>query len=179
MAKRKIATIENSGRVAKIYRDAEFNEYSVRFVIDGVEQKDADYFTSDKQDAIDTANAWATPEVKAPMSNEAAKAYFQNSIEVATRRIAELEAIEHTDGYIVIVGDNIRLPMDEVQCKWCHVENASIYWHIEDARRFAARIVNGNNEKGQVVKKVDQIAWEISEQRQLIENLNKWISEVK
>lgn len=97
----------------------------------------------------------------------------------AQKRITELEAIDTTDGYIVVVGDNIRLPMNEVQGKWCRVEDASIFWYREDAQRFAGRIVNGNGEKGQVVKKVDQIAWEINEQRQLIANVQEWIAQAK
>jgi hypothetical protein len=105
------------------------------------------------------------------MNKEAAQAYFADAIKQAEARIAELEAIDTTDGYIVVVGDKIRLPMDEVQGKWCRVENASIFWYREDAQRFAGRIVNGNGEAGQVVKKIDQIAWEISEQNKLIESL--------
>lgn len=89
----------------------------------------------------------------------------------AQARVVELEAIETTDGFIVVVGDNIRLPLDEVQGKWCKVENASLFWYKEDAQRFASRVVNGNNEVGQVVKKIDQIKWEIEEQQKLIDNL--------
>lgn len=89
----------------------------------------------------------------------------------AKARIAELEAIEHTDGFIVVIGDSIRLPMNETQGKWTNVEKASIFWYREDAQRFAGRIVNGNNEVGQVVKKIDQIKWEIEEQQKLIESM--------
>jgi hypothetical protein len=99
------------------------------------------------------------------------EAWKAQAIADAQARIAELEAIDTTEGYIVVVGDNIRLPMDEVQGKWCRVERASIFWYREDAQRFAGRIVNGNGEAGQVVKKIDQIAWEISEQNKLIESL--------
>ena len=93
------------------------------------------------------------------------------AIKDAEQRIAELKAIDTTDGFIVVVGDNIRLPLDEVQGKWCKVERASIFWYREDAQRFAGRVVNGNNEVGKVVKKIDQIAWEIEEQQKLIESL--------
>lgn len=41
-----------------IYRDAEWDEYRVRFYINGKHQKDADYHTTDKQDAYDTAAAY-------------------------------------------------------------------------------------------------------------------------
>ena len=105
------------------------------------------------------------------MTAQAAKIFLTDGIKSSKARIAELKAIEHTDGYIVIVGESARLPMDEVQARWCRVEHASIYWHAEDARYFAAKIVNGHGESGQVVKKVDQIAWEISEQEKLITDL--------
>lgn len=99
------------------------------------------------------------------------EAWKDQAIKDAEKRIAELKAIDTTDGFIVVVGDNIRLPLDEVQGKWCRVERASIFWHREDAQRFAGRVVNGNNEVGVVVKKIDQIAWEIEEQQKLIESL--------
>jgi hypothetical protein len=43
---------------ARVYRDVENNEYRVKFYVNGVHQKDADYFTDDKQDAFNTADAW-------------------------------------------------------------------------------------------------------------------------
>lgn len=42
-------------RCAKVYRDAEWNEYRVKFFTNGFHQSRADYHTDDKQDAIDTA----------------------------------------------------------------------------------------------------------------------------
>lgn len=95
-------------------------------------------------------------------------------IKSSEERIVELEAIEHLDGFIVVVGDNIRLPIDEVKGSWCRVEKASIFWYREDAQRLAGRIRNGNNEVGQVVKKIDQIKWEIEEQKKLIESLKNF-----
>lgn len=58
MAIRKIQTITgNNGDFANIYRDSDYQEYVVRFhfaqPIGYV--KEADYFTNDKADAIDTA----------------------------------------------------------------------------------------------------------------------------
>lgn len=35
-----------------------YNEYKVRFLLNGVYQKNADYFTECKQDAESTFNAW-------------------------------------------------------------------------------------------------------------------------
>ena len=58
MAKRKIETYEKDGKVAKVYRNADFDEYEVRFSVKGEDLPDADYFTNDKQDAIDTAVSW-------------------------------------------------------------------------------------------------------------------------
>jgi hypothetical protein len=52
------------GAVAKVYRDAEWNEYRVRFYFDGLLNEDADYFTSDKQDAIGSADYFATGSTK-------------------------------------------------------------------------------------------------------------------
>lgn len=121
----------------------------------------------------------AHKEYKAMQTQSPAVAQFTKAMQDAQKRIAELEAIDTTDGYIVVVGDNIRLPMNEVQGKWCRVEDASIFWYREDAQRFAGRIVNGNGEAGQVVKKIDQIKWEISEQRQLIANVQEWIAQAK
>ncbi|UOL48591.1 hypothetical protein QGX12_gp053 [Pseudomonas phage Kremar] len=113
----------------------------------------------------------AHQEFKAMKEANPVEAWKDQAIKDAEKRIAELKAIDTTDGFIVVVGDNIRLPLDEVQGKWCRVERASIFWHREDAQRFAGRVVNGNNEVGVVVKKIDQIAWEIEEQQKLIESL--------
>lgn len=99
------------------------------------------------------------------------EAWKAEAINVAEKRITELKSIENKDGFIVVVGDSIRLPLEEVQGSWCKVERASIFWHREDAQRFAGRVRNGSNEVGMVAKKIDQIEWEISEQQKLIESL--------
>lgn len=44
--------------VAKVYRDAENNEYVVKFYVDEIHQAYADYFTDDKQDAANSADRW-------------------------------------------------------------------------------------------------------------------------
>lgn len=111
--------------------------------------------------------------------NQSAIALFTKTMQDAEKRIVALEAIDTIDGYIVVVGDTIRLPMDEVQGKWTTVEKASIFWYREDAQRFAGRIVNGNGEAGKVVKKIDQIKWEIEEQHKLISNIKEWMQEAK
>lgn len=42
----------------KVYRDTDWNEFVVRFFENGIHQLDADYYTDDKDDAIDTAGRW-------------------------------------------------------------------------------------------------------------------------
>lgn len=60
MARKKIhtATSFNGDKEAKVYRDSEWNEYRVCFYHHGVKITDGDYHTSDKEDAIDSANFW-------------------------------------------------------------------------------------------------------------------------
>lgn len=43
-----------------IYKDKDYSEYRVIFIRDGAHQVKADYHTTDKQDAIDTAAAFLT-----------------------------------------------------------------------------------------------------------------------
>ena len=57
MTLRLINTIEADNSTAKVYRDSDWNEYRVKFFIDGVHQVDADYHTDDKADAISTAES--------------------------------------------------------------------------------------------------------------------------
>ena len=54
---RLISTINRSlGFKAKIYYNSEYSEYKVLFFNeDGIKLPDSDYFTDDKQDALDTA----------------------------------------------------------------------------------------------------------------------------
>lgn len=47
----------------RVVRDSEWNEYIVKYYIDGKEQIEWSYHTDDKQDAIDTANSWFKPTV--------------------------------------------------------------------------------------------------------------------
>lgn len=56
---RLIHTVEIDVKLAKVYRDSEWQEYRVKFYVDGVYQVEADYHTEHKQDAIDTADEWA------------------------------------------------------------------------------------------------------------------------
>lgn len=43
--------------VTKVYRDAEWNEWRVKFFINGIHQVNADYHTNDKADAQATARS--------------------------------------------------------------------------------------------------------------------------
>lgn len=63
MAKRKVLTVANNGRTASVYKNAEFHEYEVRFTADGQDLPDADYFTNDLTDAVETANLWVNEEI--------------------------------------------------------------------------------------------------------------------
>jgi len=55
---RKLLQTQSGGKMtAKVYRDSETNEFVVKFYVDGVYQTEADYFTDDKQDAMDTARS--------------------------------------------------------------------------------------------------------------------------
>jgi len=51
-------TSEDGKKVAKVYRNAEWEEWVVRHHVDGKHQKKADYHTNDKNDAHDTAKHW-------------------------------------------------------------------------------------------------------------------------
>lgn len=59
---------------AKVYRDAEWQEYRVRFYTDGVQQRNADYHTTDKDDAIATADTWVGSRRAAQAAGEFADA---------------------------------------------------------------------------------------------------------
>lgn len=59
MGLRQVATFvnkENNDR-AVVYRNVDWDEYVVRFWRAGTYQKGADYFTGDKQDALETAHS--------------------------------------------------------------------------------------------------------------------------
>lgn len=47
-----------SGRSAKFYRDAEWDEYRVKFFQDGAHLTEADYHDTDKESARDTMFHW-------------------------------------------------------------------------------------------------------------------------
>lgn len=58
MAQRKIKeTRENGGFLAKVYRDSDYGEYRVALWHNGAKVENADYFTTDKADALATAES--------------------------------------------------------------------------------------------------------------------------
>ena len=46
---------KSNGNTAKTYYDADLEEYTVKFYDGKQHRKDSDYFTDDKQDALETA----------------------------------------------------------------------------------------------------------------------------
>jgi len=50
-----VKTQTSGKKTAKVYKDTETGEFIVKFYVDGKYQKDADYHTDSKQDAMDTA----------------------------------------------------------------------------------------------------------------------------
>lgn len=61
MARKRIHTVTEAERTAKVYRDTVWAEFIVRlYETDELVQR-ADYFTDDKQDAIDTAEQMVKP----------------------------------------------------------------------------------------------------------------------
>lgn len=53
----KFGRVDGKGNTAKMYRNAAYDEFVVKFYTDGVHHVDADYFTNDQTDAKDTAYA--------------------------------------------------------------------------------------------------------------------------
>ncbi len=68
MAKRRIHTESNGDKSVKVFYNPEFSEYIARLYLNGVLNAAADYFTPDKQDAIETAAAMVRPRDIAPVS---------------------------------------------------------------------------------------------------------------
>jgi hypothetical protein len=61
--KRLVKQVANHGRIAQVYRNGEYDEFEVRFSINGEDcGSESDYFTNDKDDAIETAIHWTNEE---------------------------------------------------------------------------------------------------------------------
>lgn len=50
-----IQTVNDQNKAAKIYKDSGTNEFVVKFFINDKHKENADYFTDDKEDAVNTA----------------------------------------------------------------------------------------------------------------------------
>lgn len=59
MSNRKFAEFINceTAKTTKVYWSSVFQEFTVKLYVRGVHQKDADYHTSDRDDALGTAQA--------------------------------------------------------------------------------------------------------------------------
>lgn len=57
MARKLIGTFTAGKHTAKVYRDAEWNEYRTRFYVDGILNVNADAFTPDKAEALQSAQS--------------------------------------------------------------------------------------------------------------------------
>jgi hypothetical protein len=80
---RKVSEHEHRGRKAVVYRNAEHDEYQVKFHHNGTHMKDADSFHSDKEDAQGTARHWVS------------HAHPETNEQVVTE--AEHEVVKHQD----------------------------------------------------------------------------------
>ena len=69
---------DKSGRVAKVYRDPEWNEYVVKFYENGTYHSKADFFTDNKEDANGTASMW----IQGKFARSGAKAKFAYQPEI-------------------------------------------------------------------------------------------------
>jgi hypothetical protein len=61
MPLRKIHTETLGARVVKVYRDSDWAQFICMLYVDEVHYSPADYFTGDRDDAIDTAKAMVKP----------------------------------------------------------------------------------------------------------------------
>ena len=55
MAKRRVATFNRPSIKTKVFWNSDIEEFQVRLYVGGKLDEESDYFTTDKQDAIDTA----------------------------------------------------------------------------------------------------------------------------
>lgn len=111
---------------ARVYRDAEWNEYRVRIYLNGQLNAAADYHTSDKQDAHDTMQAYETNWLKAAtkpgdirseiaaLKNAVTQALATGDTDAAMRAIEELNAASEEAGARGI-GEAIVYSLDHFQ----------------------------------------------------------------
>lgn len=61
MARKLITSVHDRNRTVKVYYDSNYDEYVARLYMDGALYAPADYFTDDRDDAIETARLMAAP----------------------------------------------------------------------------------------------------------------------
>lgn len=77
---RLISTHTNGNKTAKVYKDSEWGEHRVKLHIDGKHQKNADYHTDDKEDAVGTAKKMIeSEEFVAELSNRVLHNYTKKA----------------------------------------------------------------------------------------------------
>ena len=84
-------TISNGDKVAKVYKDLDWNEYRTKFFTNGVYDVDADSHTDDKSDALDTANYWVNKQVN-EVSNKTLRSYVEKSFDHGNKLHKEIDA---------------------------------------------------------------------------------------
>jgi hypothetical protein len=62
-------TYENGNKKAKVYSNPEWQEHLVKFYVNGVHQKKADYHTDHSEDAHNTAQIWLKEDSGIPINN--------------------------------------------------------------------------------------------------------------
>ena len=59
MARERLITkLVQDNKMTKVYYHSDFKEYRTKFYVDGAHLTEADSFTDDKTDAMDTAKHW-------------------------------------------------------------------------------------------------------------------------
>jgi hypothetical protein len=99
---------DKSGRVAKVYRDTEYNEYVVKFYTNGTYHSKADFFTDNKDDANATASMW----IQNKFSRPGTKAKFESPKNKILAELKDLlvmlKQVKADRDDIAIVSDSIK-----------------------------------------------------------------------
>lgn len=91
------AQVAITGSQAKVYRDTEWEEFRIKFFIGGKHQVEADYFASDKDEAIGSAKYWlAQQAIKAGYGQgfeEAELSEYAAALDVEVPEVADREQL--------------------------------------------------------------------------------------
>lgn len=103
--------------------------------------------------------------------------YIETAITDSKAYISRLEAFKATNptGYIVVTGSG-RMPIvfnDNQTANVGNIQTASRWNDRRIAQAKGRQVTNGNKEQGVAVYVVDQIEWEIGQQKQLITQLTE------